>query len=135
MSTAKSIVFDAVSVPLYTAYPDIYIASRSMNIPASFPAVSIVEKDNHDHIASQDSASLENNTELMFEVQGYSNLEVGGEDEVDAIFEIISTVFHSIGFIRISLMPVDNLPDPSIYRVVGRYTGVMNKAKTTVYRR
>lgn len=135
MSTTKSIVFDAIATPLYTAYPNIIVSSRSFNAPSSFPAVSVVEKDNHDHIASQDSASLENNTELMFEVQGYSNLESGGEDEVAAIFEIISTAFHAIGFTRISLMPVDNVSDPTIYRKVGRYTGIMNKAKTAVFRR
>lgn len=135
MSTSKSIVFGAIATPLYTAYPNIYVASRSMNIPASFPAVSIVEKDNHDHIASQDSFALDNNSEIMCEIQAFSNLESGGEDEVDAIFEIVSTAMHSIGFTRISLIPVDNMSDPSIYRAVGRYTGIMNKAKTIVSRR
>ena len=75
-----------------------------------------------------------NHARLMYEVNVYSNKQIGKKSECKAIFKVIDDEFATMGFTRILKEPISNLEDATIYRLAGRYTAVVSKNKE-IYRR
>ena len=105
-----------------------------MKSPAVFPAVMIEEKANSVYQKTQDSGNIENHASVMYEVNVYSNKQAGKKSECKAIFKVIDDEFAAMGFTRILKEPIPNLEDATLYRMVGRYTGIISIDKT-IYRR
>ena len=64
----------------------------------------------------------------------YSNLARGKKAQAKAIMDTIDTMLQQYGFERITVTPVQNMNDATIYRMVGRYRAVISD-DLTVYRR
>lgn len=127
-------IFGIISSALRAEFDPIFVYGEYVKAPASFPAVSIEERGNSAYQRTQDSGSLENHVSLMYEINVYSNKQVGKKSECKAIFAVIDNEFQKMGFTRIMKEPVANLEDGTIYRMVGRYTAVVSVGGT-IYRR
>lgn len=127
-------VFDANAKAVRLKYPDAYITGEYVKSPPKFPAVSLIMMSNMVYTRTQTSDGIENHAKVMFETDIYSNKKSGKKSECKAIAAIIDEVMATLGFNRIMLQPIPNMDDATIYRMVGRYEGVVSKDKT-IYRR
>ncbi len=119
-------IFGKISTALRAEFDPIFVSGELVKAPATFPAVYIEEKANSAYQRTQDSGSLENHVSLMYEINVYSNKQVGKKSECKAIFAVIDNEFQKMGFTRIMKEPVANLEDGTIYRMIGRYTAVVS---------
>ena len=134
MIDVENEVFNRIAKVLREIFPSIVVYGEYVKSPASFPAVMIEEKANSVYQKTQDSGNIENHASVMYEVNVYSNKQSGKKSECKAIFKIIDDEFAAMGFTRILKEPIPNLEDATIYRMVGRYTGIISIDKT-IYRR
>ncbi len=127
-------VFDRVAKRVREQFPGIFMAGEYVNSPPSFPAASGVEMDNSIHEATIDSGSNENHANVMYEWNTYSNKTTGKKSECKAIMALIDTEMTAMGFVRVTLTPVPNEYDSTIYRMVGRYRAAVS-ADFKIFRR
>ena len=134
MINIENELFEIIATAVQSEYPDAYIVGEYVKSPSKFPCVSIVEMDNVAYDKTQSSYSLENHANLTYEVNVYSNKTSGKKSECKAIASLIDTEFEKLGFSRTMLQPIPNVDDATIYRMLGRYMGVVSKDKY-VFRR
>ena len=134
MINVESEIFNIVAKAVRTAYPKAYVVGEYVKSPPRFPCVSIVEMDNVVYEKTQTSGSRENHADMTYEVNIYSNKTSGKKSECKEIASLIDNEFATLGFSRTMLQPISNGDDATIYRMVGRYRGVVSKDKV-VYRR
>ena len=134
MINVENEIFSIVATAIRTEYPDAYIVGEYVKSPSRFPCVSIVEIDNTAYDKTQSSYSLENHADVTYEVNIYSNKTSGKKSECKAIAALIDNEFATLGFSRAMLQPIPNVDDATIYRMLGRYRGVVSKDKK-VFRR
>lgn len=134
MIDVENEVFNRIAKVLRENFPSIVVYGEYVKSPASFPAVMIEEKANSVYQKTQDSGNIEKHASVMYEVNVYSNKQAGKKSECKAIFKLIDDEFAAMGFTRILKEPIPNLEDATIYRMVGRYTGIISTDKT-IYRR
>ncbi len=119
-------VFSRIASKLREDDPGMFVSGEYVKAPAVFPTVTVEEKANSAYQRTQDSGSLENHVSLMYEVNVYSNKQVGKKTQCKELFKIIDHEFQEMGFTRIMKEPVPNLEDGTIYRMIGRYTAVVS---------
>lgn len=134
MINLESPLFTELATALRDAYPGIFVTGEHVPIPASFPAVSIVEADNATDKRSRTNSQEEQFAEVMYEVNVYSNRTQGKKAEARTIISTIDTMLLEYGFERVMLQPIPNLDDATIYRMVGRYRAVVSN-NLTIFRR
>ena len=134
MIDIESAVFNTVVTKVREQFPDIYMVGEYVKSPSSFPAVSFVEMDNAIRTETMDSGSNENHANVMYEVNVYSNKTTGKKSECKAIIALIDQELLALGFVRVTLTPVPNMNDSTIYRMVGRYRATVS-ADNKIYRR
>lgn len=124
MVDIESAVFTEIATALRTAYPGVTVAGEYINAPSKLPFVSIVEADNYADSRYLDSGDSERLARLMYEVNVYSNREGTKKAECRKLLKYIDAMLYQLNFTRISMNPVPNLEDTSIYRLNARYEGV-----------
>ena len=134
MINVENEIFDILAKAVRTAFPGAFVVSEYVKSPSRFPCVSIVEMDNTAYDRTQTSGSRENHADVTYEVNIYSNKTSGKKSECKAIASLIDNEFATLGFSRTMLQPIPNGDDATIYRMVGRYRGVVSKDKK-VFRR
>ena len=134
MINIENEIFSTIANVIQTVYPEVYIVGEYVKSPPRFPSVSIVEIDNMVYDRTQTSGSLENHAEVTYEVNIYSNKTSGKKSECKAIASLIDNEFATLGFSRTILQPIPNIDDATIYRILGRYKGVVSK-DNKVFRR
>lgn len=134
MINVETEIFDVVAEAIMSKYPDAYVVGEYVKSLAQFPSISIVEIDNTAYDRTQTSECLENHADVTYEVNIYSNKTSGKKSECKAIASLIDDEFATLGFSRTMLQPIPNEDDATIYRIVGRYKGVVSKDKY-VFRR
>ena len=134
MIDVENAVFNAVATCVKESFPDIFMVGEYVMSPSSFPAVSLVEMDNANRADTIDSGSNENHANVMYEVNVYSNKTTGKKSECKAIASLIDEAMMSMGFERVTLTPVPNEYDTTIYRMVARYKATIS-SNHTIYRR
>lgn len=127
-------IFTEVYNAVITSYPNAYVTGVFVPAPPKFPCVYFAMTDNAYYRNSIDSASMENHDAIEFEVEIYSNTTGSKKAECYDIAGIVDTVMTALNFSRMSLMPIPNIADATIYRLKGRYRAVVGKDKT-LYRR
>lgn len=127
-------VFDTVALCVLAEEPDAYVTGIYERMPAKFPCVMLIEKDNRTNISTQTNASMENHAVLLYELDVYSNLIKNRKAQCKRIAAIVDEQMQRLGFTRNMLEPIDNMLDASIYRIKGRYQAIVDKNKT-IYRR
>ena len=134
MINVENEIFNIIAKAVRNAYPKAYVVGEYVKAPARFPCVSIVEMDNTAYDRTQTSGCLENHADISYEVNIYSNKTSGKKSECKAIASLIDNEFATLGMSRTMLQPIPNIDDATIYRMLGRYRGVVSKDKR-VYRR
>ncbi len=134
MINVENEIFDVMAKAIRAKYPDAYVVGEYVKSPSQFPCVSIVEFDNTAYDRTQTSGSLENHADLIYEVNIYSNKTSGKKSECKDIASLLDNEFATLGLSRIMLQPIPNAEDATIYRMTGRYRGVVSKDKR-IYRR
>lgn len=125
-------IYTPIAKALRNKFSGIIVSGEYINAPPVFPYVSIVEQDNYTTQAHMDSGSVEFST-LMYEVNVYSNKSVGKKAACREIITFIDNLMYSKNFRRISLSPVPNMENATIYRIVARYKAETDG--TNLYRR
>ena len=135
MIDAESEIFNAVAAELRSNFPGIFVSGEYVASPPSFPAVTIVERDNSTYQRTLDSSGIENHAQVMYQVEVYSNKSYGKKTECKSIMSVIDDLMLGMGFVRVGNAPVE-VPNAnaSIYRMVARYRATISKNKI-IYRR
>lgn len=118
-------IYDAVT----TAYPTAFVTSEYVRDPASFPHVSIVETDNYMTPGRLDTSDYERYSTITYEINVYSNKTSGKKSECRDIMMMIDRMMYDHNFVRLSMTPVPNLEDATIYRIVARYRAETDGAR------
>jgi hypothetical protein len=134
MIDIENAVFNRVVTRVREVFPDIFMTGEYVKSPPSFPAGSLVEMDNSTRIETIDSGSNENHANVMYEVNVYSNKATGKKSECKAIIALIDEEMLALGFQRVSITPVPNMNDSTIYRMVARYKATVS-SKHEIIRR
>lgn len=129
--TAK--IFDPIATALREQFNGIYVTGEYVDAPPQFPAVSIIEADNYLDYEKASSKANEEYSIVMYEVEVFTNLKSGKQMQAREILEFIDAILYDLNFIRLSAMPVPNMANTSIYRLVARYRAETDG--TTLYRR
>lgn len=134
MISIENELFTIIATTLRNDFPGVYVSDEYVSQPPSFPAVSIVEADNAVYTPGIDSGNIENFATVMYQVNVYSNKRIGKKNECKNISALIDSEFARLGFTRTFLDHIQNQNEPTIYRMTGRYQGVVSKDQY-VYRR
>jgi hypothetical protein len=134
MIDIESEIFTAIASAVRNKYPGAYVVGEYVKSPSKFPCVSVVEIDNSVYDNTQTSGSLENHANMTYEVNIYSNKTSGKKSECKAIASLIDNEFAALGMSRTMLQPILNMDDITVYRMTGRYMGVVSINKQ-IYRR
>lgn len=119
-------VFSYVAAKLRSTHSGVWCSGEYIASPAKFPAVTIVEADNR-VLESMRTLNIENAVSVMYEVNVYSNKTSGKKAEAKAVMSTADKAFAEIGFTRTFREQVPNLADATIYRIVARYEGIVDK--------
>ena len=112
-------VYTRVATILRDKFMGIDVASEYVKAPSAFPHVSIVQSDNSD--IARRMTLCDEMAQVMFEINVYSNKTGGKKTECKTIVKAIDSIFHAMNFKRLALIPMPNLEDATIYRMVVRY--------------
>lgn len=133
MIDVESQIYTPIAEALRAAFPGISVSGDYTLAPSSFPHVSFVEQDNYLSMAHADSGGTEKVATLMYQVDVYSNKGSGRKTEARSIMKVIDDLMYRKNFSRLSLNPVPNMEDTTIYRLTARYRAETDG--TTLYRR
>ena len=128
MIDVESQIYTPIAEALRAQFPGILVSGEYVNAPTRFPYVSLVEQDNYTTEAHMDSVDT-----LMYEVNVYSDKAGGKKSVCRKIMRFVDDLMYAKNFRRISLSPVPNLENATIYRLVARYKSETDG--TTLYRR
>lgn len=134
MIDIENSVFHRVAPKVREKFPNIFLVGEYVKSPSSFPAASIMEMDNAIRTDTIDSGSNENHVNVMYEITVYSNKTSGKKTECKEIMALIDEEFNAMGFQRVTLTPVPNEYDSTIYRMVARYKATVS-SDLKIYRR
>ena len=126
MIDVENLVIDTITKAVQANHSGVTVESDYNDTPSSFPFVSVIEMDNYTYRRTQDNDLKEHHTNLMYEVNVYSNKTKGKKTEAKKIMDTIDNTFQSIKFTRITKQPIPN-KDRSIYRIVARYEAIVGE--------
>lgn len=105
--------------------------SRSFPLgEATFPLMTLEQKNNITYKKTLDSSLTENHASIMIELNVYSNKESGSSAECENILGVADAGMQRFGFIRVYYGYTPNL-DVSVTRLTARYEAVVSKNKMT----
>lgn len=133
MQDIESLIFTPIAADLRAAFPGIYVTGEYVNKPSSFPHVSMEEVDNYTAAAQLDSSGTERFSTVTYQASVYSNKTVGKKAECRKILGFIDERLMGLNFRRLSMTPVPNEADTSIYRLTALYEAETDGTK--IYRR
>lgn len=125
MIDPENIIFSTVATALRDKY-DVFVSGEYTDLPAKFPAVTIVQIDNA-IVQRMRTTNIENAVSVAMEVNVYTNTVGYKKSEAKDILEVVDNEFAKMGFARILCNPVANLSDATIYRIVARYQASIDK--------
>lgn len=133
MNDIEKLVYTPIADALRKRFKGISVSGEYVNAPPKFPHVSIIEQDNYTSTNRLDSSDREKFSTLMYKVDVYSDKAGSKKAVCREIMGVIDEMLYKRNFIRLSMAPVPNMENGTIYRLVARY-----RAETdgkTIYRR
>ena len=121
MIDIEAAVYTPIAQAVRTEFPGANVTGEYVRVPAGFPHISIVEADNYTSIAKEDTSLTEKYSTVMYEVNVYSNKQSGKKTEARSILKLIDGMMFERNFTRLSMTPVPNMEDSTIYRLTARY--------------
>lgn len=133
MIDIEKLIYTPVAEALRKRFKGISVSGEYVNAPPKFPYVSIVEQDNYMSANRLDSSDQERFSTLMYEVNVYSDKAGSKKSVCREIMGAVDKMLYKRNFTRISLSPVPNMENGTIYRLVARYRAETDG--TNIYRR
>ncbi len=127
-------LYDELARLVLAEFPEAYVAGQHEVSPPYFPAVFIEQTFSSELDACRDSSGEENANAVIWTVNVYSNSESGAREQCRRILAIVDERLRLRNMKRLTARPIDNAADPSVYRYVGRFTGIVGKDGTTYWR-
>jgi len=125
MFTSENEIYDFVSGKCIEDEPELFTVSAPPDSPEKFPCMSISEINSYSDPFTQTARSTENYTVLIYEINVYSNQQVGKKAEAKRIAQLADKYMcdkeEGLGFRRTSQTRTPNIANPSVYRVTSRY--------------
>lgn len=119
-----SVVRDAV----LAKYPNATVYGEYVDVPASFPCITVTEDTNYTYVYSKDDSVSEHHAEVQYAINVYSNLEVGAKLQARAVLKVADDAMQSMKFWRTMTRQVPNV-DRTIYRVIARYHAIVGEPR------
>ena len=126
MIDIENLVCNRVFQAVNTAYPDAVCYSEYVEVPASFPCVTLYEAENRTYRPSDDNQLADHQSVVMYEANVYSDKDYGKKAEAKAIADIVDATMQSMKFIRSMRSQIPN-QDRTIYRVTMRFESVVGE--------
>lgn len=120
MINVESQVYTPITVALREAFPGVDVSGEYMEAPSTFPRVSIMEQDNYPTLGHLDTSDKGQFATLMYGVNVYSNRLTGEKSQCRSIMRVVDDLVYQCNSTHISLSPVPNLKNASIYHLVAR---------------
>lgn len=133
MIDIEKLVYTPIAESLRKRFKGITVSGEYVNAPPKFPYVSIIEQDNYMSANRLDSSGSERFSAVMYEVNVYSDKAGSKKSVCREIMGVIDEMLYKRNFTRISLSPVPNMENGTIYRLVARYRAETDG--TNIYRR
>ena len=126
MIDIENVIFTELATAIRTAYSGASVYGEYVEVPASFPCVTIVEADNRVMERTRDLSGIEHYAEVMYEINIYTNDANGKKSKAKAIAQIVDSVMSGRLFTRTFRGQTPNI-DRTIYRITMRYKGVVSE--------
>lgn len=127
MIDVENIIFTELATALRAAYNGISVYGEFVEVPASFPCVTIVEADNRVYKQTRDLSGVEHHAQVMYEINVYSNKGNTKKSQAKEISNMIDGMMTDMLFTRTFRGQTPNI-DRSIYRITMRYQAVVREA-------
>lgn len=121
MTYSREAVYTYLRNAIVTAHSGAYVTARREPVTKTFPAVRVIEIN---RTRPQEYATLANDDqqyESTFETEIFSNKQSGALAEAYSILDTVESAFKTLGYFETFCEPIDNI-DPSIFRIVGRFS-------------
>lgn len=127
-------IFDELARAILDEYPEAFVSSEYVEAPPQFPAVSIIETNNVTNESTEDSSGEEVMAAITYTVDVYSDSQSDAKQECKAILNVVDQRMRKCNMTRLMSSTVDNARDPTVYRLIARYTGLVDR-NLVMYRR
>ena len=122
-------VLSIVRAAVVAQFPSASVYGEYVEVPESFPCVTVTEDTNYTYVYSKDADPLEHHAEVMYAINVYSNKQSGAKLEAKKILNIADNAMQSNGFWRTMTRQVPNV-DRTVFRLIARYRAVVEEPKT-----
>lgn len=119
-------VLSVVREAVLAQYPTASVYGEYVEVPASFPCVTVTEDTNYTYVYTKDEQLAEHHAEVQYAINVYSNKQTGAKLEAKAIINIADNAMQSMKFWRTMTRQVPNV-DRTIYRLIARYRAVVGE--------
>lgn len=119
-------VLSVVREAILAQYPTASVYGEYVEVPASFPCVTVTEDTNYTYVYTKDEQLAEHHAEVQYAVNVYSNKQTGAKLEAKAIMNIADNAMQGMTFWRTMTRQVPNV-DRTIYRLIARYRAVVGE--------
>ena len=119
-------VLSVVREAVLAQYPTASVYGEYVEVPASFPCVTVTEDTNYTYVYTKDEQLSEHHAEVQYAVNVYSNKQTGAKLEAKAIMNIADNAMQGMKFWRTMTRQVPNV-DRTIYRLIARYRAVVGE--------
>lgn len=126
MIDVENIIFTQLATALRSAYNGISVYGEYVEVPATFPCVTIVEADNQVLKQTRDLSGIEHYAKVMYEINVYSNKANVKKSQAKEISNMIDGMMNDLLFTRTFRGQTPNI-DRTIYRITLRYEAVVRE--------
>ena len=119
-------VLSVVRAAVLAQHPDAVVYGEYVDVPSSFPCVTVTEDTNYTYVYSKDEQVSEHHADVQYAVNVYSNKETGAKLEARAILKVADDAMQGMKFWRTMTRQVPNV-DRTIYRVIARYHAIVGE--------
>jgi hypothetical protein len=119
-------VLSVVREAVLAQYPTASVCGEYVEVPASFPCVTVTEDTNYTYVYTKDEQLSEHHCEVQYAVNVYSDRQTGAKLEAKAIMNIADNAMQGMKFWRTMTRQVPNV-DRTIYRLIARYRAVVGE--------
>lgn len=134
MADIENQIFTRVASEVRSRHSGTTVQSVDVYAPAKFPFVGLHEADSASLMRTRDTASNNNHFTVVYEANIYSNKMNGKKTEAKELEAIVDEVMDLLGFTKMSRNPMSS-NDGTIYRIVSRYSAVIDPKSEVIYRR
>lgn len=119
-------VLSVVREAVLAQCPTASVYGEYVEVPASFPCVTVTEDTNYTYVYTKDEQLAEHHAEVQYAVNVYSNKQTGAKLEAKAVMNIADNAMQGMKFWRTMTRQVPNV-DRTIYRLIARYRAVVGE--------